>query len=132
VNGWIGVDLDGTLAEHYWPQDGPFEFNRIGAPVPRMVARVKSWLAEGKDVRIFTARADGGEVAIAMGASMGEHFRDVDRIVAIIQAWTLEHIGVKLSVTNKKDYGMIELWDDRAYRVIMNQGVRCCTHCESY
>lgn len=60
--GWIGVDLDGTLA-HYDGWKGP---EHIGAPIPAMVERVKAWLAEGKEVRISTARADGGEVAIAI------------------------------------------------------------------
>lgn len=50
---WIGVDLDGTLAE-YGSRNGA---NDIGNPVPKMLARVKKWLSEGKDVRIFTARA---------------------------------------------------------------------------
>ena len=50
--GWIGVDLDGTLAEyHGWHDDG-----RIGKPILPMVARVKKWLAEGKEVRIVTER----------------------------------------------------------------------------
>lgn len=44
--GWIGVDLDGTLAEYHGWDDG-----RIGAPIPKMVQRVKQWLAEGKEVR---------------------------------------------------------------------------------
>ena len=50
--GWIGVDLDGTLAEYNGWQ-GPAN---IGAPIPAMVERVKAWLEEGRDVRIFTAR----------------------------------------------------------------------------
>ena len=50
--GWIGVDLDGTLAEYLgWQGMG-----HIGEPIAPMVERVKAWLAEGKDVRIFTAR----------------------------------------------------------------------------
>ena len=36
--GWIGADLDGTLAEyHGWSADGS-----IGNPVPDMVERVKT------------------------------------------------------------------------------------------
>ena len=45
--GWIGVDLDGTLAYYdYWR--GP---EHIGEPIPAMLERVQRWLAEGKDVR---------------------------------------------------------------------------------
>ncbi len=50
--GWYGVDLDGTLA-HYDGWMGPTE---IGPPISKMVHRVRRWLAEGRDVRIFTAR----------------------------------------------------------------------------
>lgn len=116
--GWIGVDLDGTLA-HYDGWRGP---EHIGAPVPAMVERVKAWLAEGREVRIFTARADGGEVAIAMGNPDGEACRDVGRVIAFIQDWTERHIGVRLAVTNRKDYGMVALWDDRATAVVPNTG----------
>lgn len=118
--GWIGVDLDGTLA-HY---SGWISEEHIGDPIQPMADRVRQWLAEGRDVRIFTARADGGEVALAMGNPAGAAFRDVERIVGIIQDWTERHFGVRLPVTNRKDYGMIELWDDRAVQVIPNTGMR--------
>lgn len=110
MNGWIGVDLDGTLA-HY---DGWKGELHIGEPVPAMVARVRQWLLDGVEVRIFTARvwAGGG--------------RDVTSVRQAIQEWSLKHIGLVLEVTNEKDYGMIELWDDRAVRVIPNRGCPCC------
>jgi hypothetical protein len=117
-NGWIGVDLDGTLAVY----DGWVSEKHIGPPIPAMLARVKHWIEQGIEVRIFTARADGGEAALAMGNPHGEKFRDVSAIVAVIDDWCLEHIGVVLPVTNKKDYGMVELWDDRAKQVIPNTG----------
>ena len=119
-NGWIGVDLDGTLA-HY---NGWVDETHIGDPVPATADRVRAWLSEGHDVRIFTARADGGTAAIAMGNTAGEAFRDVERIISIIQDWTQKHFGVRLPVTNRKDYGMVELWDDRAVQVIPNTGRR--------
>lgn len=120
MNGWIGVDLDGTLA-HY---DGWVSEDHIGAPIPIMVERVKSWLDEGKDVRIFTARVDGGEVALGMGDPHGAGFRDVDRIRGVIEAWCLRYIGRVLPVTNRKDYGMVEVWDDRCIQVEPNTGRR--------
>lgn len=116
--GWIAVDLDGTLA-HYDEWRGE---DHIGEPIPPMLRRVKAWLAEGKDVRIFTARVDGGEVAKAMGDPNGDRFKDVERIRGFIDAWCEKHVGQKLPVTNKKDYGMIELWDDRAVQVVPNTG----------
>lgn len=110
--GWIGVDLDATLA-HYDGWQGP---GHIGPPVPAMLARVRSWLQDGHpkygrvDVRIVTARVALPEQA--------------DEVVAAVEAWTLEHLGVALPVTNSKDLGMIELWDDRVVQVEANTGRR--------
>ena len=122
MSGWIGVDLDGTLAE-YGGWKGP---GHIGAPIAAMVNRVKRWVSEGREVRIFTARVDGGGVALSMGDPNGEQCRDVDNVRAHIEAWCKEHIGVVLPITNVKDYGMIALWDDRAVHVKTNTGEPCC------
>jgi hypothetical protein len=110
-HGWIGVDLDGTLA-HYDKWRGA---DHIGDPIAPMVERVKLWLDNGRKVKIFTARVshDGTlsrkrEAAIAHEA---------------IQAWCATHIGSVLEVTNVKDYAMIELWDDRAVQVRQNTGI---------
>lgn len=110
MSGWIGVDLDGTLA-HY---DGWRGELHIGEPVPAMVARVRGWLAEDIEVRIFTAR-------VWQGAG-----RDIGPVRRAIQEWCLKHIGHALEVTCEKDYGMIALWDDRAVRVVPNTGCPCC------
>lgn len=112
TNGWIGVDLDGTLA-HY---DGWKGERHVGAPVPVMLARVKGWLAAGKEVRIFTAR-----VAQEPGdrADVG-----VPQIIAAIQDWCELHGLPRLKVTNIKDFQMVELWDDRAVAVYPNTGVQ--------
>jgi len=112
--GWIGVDLDGTLAEyHGWD---PKNIG-IGKPIPAMQARVKQWLAEGKKVKIMTAR---------INHTVGSAFvRDE------IEQWCLEHLGERLEVTCTKDYAMIELWDDRAVRVKANEGTPCCDHHEA-
>lgn len=104
--GWIGVDLDGTLAM-YEDWVGP---EHIGAPIPLMMARVKAWLEAGQEVRIYTARVGGNrpfEANLARSA---------------IKAWCIDHIGQELEVTCCKDYGMIECWDDRAVQVIPNTG----------
>lgn len=104
MSGWIGVDLDGTLA-HYDVGLGP---DHIGNPVPAMLFRVKQWVAEGREVRIFTARAS-----------------IQDQIPPIV-AWLERHGIGGLAITNKKDFGMIELWDDRCVRVVQNTGQSCC------
>lgn len=107
---WIGVDLDGTLAE-YTDWKGP---EHIGKPIPMMVNRVKRWLAAGKDVKIMTARAnpdnEGKEVS--------------DKAIDAIHNWCEDVFGKRLEVTYKKDTNMLELWDDRAVGVKLNTGVR--------
>lgn len=103
MKGWIGVDLDGTLA-HYDTWRG---IDHIGVPIKPMVDRVKQWLKDGVSVKIFTARVAG---------------RDADQVRAYIDAWCLEHIGQVLPVTNVKDFQMVELWDDRAVQVRCNTG----------
>ncbi len=44
--------------------------------------------------------------------------------MAAIDAWCERHFGRKLPVTCTKDYGMVELWDDRAVQVKENTGIR--------
>lgn len=110
--GWIGVDLDGTLARY----GGWVDEHHIGEPMPLMVERVKAWLANGIEVRIFTAR-----VAMAEG---NRATSTVEAITESIQRWCREHIGQTLDVTCSKDYGMVELWDDRCVQVISNTGRR--------
>jgi hypothetical protein len=121
MSGWIGVDLDGTLAEHYWskPDGSPYDELLIGKPVPKMVARIHAWLAEGWEVRVFTAR-------VGPHGSAPGFVENIEPIADAIRAWTKEHIGVVLEPTATKDYHMIELWDDRAVRVVMDTGDPCC------
>lgn len=107
-NGWTGVDLDATLA-HYDGWQGELH---IGEPIPEMVARVKEWISEGHEVRIFTARVHE-EVPGKRQACR-----------TAIEDWCEKHIGKRLRVTNTKDFGMIALWDDRAVQVIPNTGRR--------
>lgn len=107
--GWIGVDLDGTLA-HYdrWRGEG-----HIGEPILPMLYRVQDWLAEGKQVKIFTARV----------GPHGRAKRSREEIVQEIQGWCQIQTGHLLEVTHEKDFAMIELWDDRAVQVIPNTGI---------
>lgn len=116
MSGWVGVDLDGTLAYY----DGWKGETQIGPPIPEMVARVRRWLEEGREVRIFTARVAGG----ALNLDGSRH--DIANVRACIEAWAEKHIGTRLQVTCVKDFGMVELWDDRCVRVIPNTGRRCC------
>lgn len=109
-SGWIGVDLDGTLAMYQGWQG----IASIGAPVPAMVERVRQWVSEGRDVRIFTARVGPGS-------------RTPEELPATIQAiedWCINYIGAVLPITATKDFGMVELWDDRCVQVEPNTGRR--------
>ena len=111
-DGWIGVDLDGTLAEYHG-----FVEDVIGPPIPLMLARVKRWLAEGWEVRIMTARVGPLDTRL-----LEDTPTKIEKIRTMIEDWCEEHLGVRLQVTNEKDYNMMELWDDRAVQVEMNTG----------
>ena len=104
MTGWIGVDLDGTLAFY----DGFVSPSHIGPPVPKMLERVRKWRAEEREVRILTARVSC--------------LSEADEARAAISKWCLKHLGEVLPVTCMKDYEMIELWDDRCVQVEQNTG----------
>lgn len=106
---WIGVDLDGTWARTCrWR--GP---THIGPAVPLMTARVRLWLSAGWRVKVFTARYSEPEPVRS-------------EVVRAVQDFTEQEVGRRLEVTNQKDYDMVECWDDRAVRVLLNTGERCC------
>jgi hypothetical protein len=98
--GWIGVDLDGTLA--VWKQSGP-----PGDPIESMVAMVKGLLFRGIEVRIFTARASN------------------EKLIPEVEEWCMKHIGLKLPVTCSKDFECIAIYDDIAHKVEFNTGRIC-------
>ena len=98
--GWIGVDLDGTLAR----SDRNLSLARVGEPVPKMVDLVKSMVKNGVRVKIFTARAGDSEQ------------------VQLVKTWLVKNGLPNLEVTNVKDYDMIRFYDDRAVQVIANTG----------
>lgn len=106
ADGWIGVDLDGTLAKY----DGYQGITHIGPPIPAMLERVKRWLAEGRRVKIFTARVSCPNLNERAAAAL-----------AILE-WCDVYIGQRLNVTCTKDFEMDELWDDRAVAVEPNTG----------
>lgn len=115
--GWVGVDLDGVLAEYH----GWKGHDYIGEPIWPMVEKVRQWIKEGKEVKVFTAR-------VGVGRGFSEHsqaedtqeFADAQR--EMIEDWTEEIIGTRLEVTAQKDWAMMELWDDRAVQMVPNTG----------
>lgn len=101
-DGWVAIDLDGTLAVYNkWRG-----IHHIGEPVPAMLRHVLDLLHAGIEVRIFTARVQEGPEAIRA-----------------IEDWCIRHIGQVLPVTNVKDMSMVYMLDDRAFNVQKNTGV---------
>ena len=90
---WIGFDFDGTLAEEITLK-----------PIKPIVDLLKTYLKNGTECRIVTARAGHPEG------------------IQIVENWLKNQGLPELQVTNKKDYGMIVLYDDRAIQVITNTG----------
>jgi GNAT superfamily N-acetyltransferase/2'-5' RNA ligase len=99
---WVGVDLDGTLAK-YTEWKG---VQHIGEPIMPMVNRVKKWLEEGKNVKIFTARASNDN-------GLARYY---------VRQWCKEHIGRELPVTCVKDMHCTAIYDDKAKGVTKNRG----------
>ena len=142
---WIGVDLDGTLAG--WGDPHPTDVLTIGPPIAPMVARVKQMLAEGREVRIFTARVGPATKAECHAALCErgypahpeydpvvhdpEHFFLADQR-RLIEAWCVEHLGQVLPITATKDFHMVALYDDRCLQVVSNQGVLVQDGAEAY
>jgi hypothetical protein len=98
--GWIGVDLDGTLA-HYESYAGE---EIIGRPITAMKNRVLEWIKNGKEVKILTARA---------GTPKGK---------SAVESWLKSNGFGELEVTDRKDFKMEALYDDRCVQVETNTG----------
>lgn len=110
--GWIGVDLDRTLAEYH-------SFNgmdHVGIPIPAMVDRVKRWLAAGYDVRIFTARV------YLPPAPTIQDYRDYNAAHGAIEAFCMDNFGQRLPITCSKDLHCSRIFDDLAVGVRPNTG----------
>jgi hypothetical protein len=101
----IAVDFDGTLVEYH----GWKGVDHIGEVIPKMMARVQQWVAEGEEVVIFTARvSDGGDD----GSLAAHHITD----------FLMQHGLGHLEITATKRKSFKEFWDDRAVQVVPNTG----------
>lgn len=105
---WIGFDLDGTLAEFI----GWKGIEHIGKPVQKMCDKIKELHAQGKEVKIVTAR-----VAPREG---GDNPKEARRY---IEEWCKRELGFVPEITHEKDSHMECLYDDRAKQVIPNKGI---------
>lgn len=107
---WVGFDLDGTLAVY----DGWKGIEHIGEPIESTVDYAKRLLAAGVEVKIMTARA------CTILWLIDEE--EADRGLTAIRKWCFEQFGQYLEVTAEKDFSMLYLVDDRAYRMEFNTG----------
>jgi hypothetical protein len=133
--GWIGVDLDGCLAQ-WGTKDAVTDYIHydvlvIGAPIPKMVERVKALIAAGEDVRIFTARigpVTTEEAIRALAKAPGYEPSPTPCLdwanyqTTLIETWCKEHLGKWLPITCVKDFHMYQLYDDRCVQVYTNTG----------
>jgi hypothetical protein len=110
--GWIGVDLDRTLVEYHGFQG----MDHIGEPVLLMVERVRKWLSEGQDVRIFTAR-----VYLPKEYTL-EEWKNHWLAHSAIEGFCVNTFNRRLPITCCKDLSMIRLYDDLAVQVEPNTG----------
>lgn len=130
--GWIGFDLDGTLAEyHGWMGE-----QNIGAPVAPMVNLIRQLHERGVEVKIVTARVSprGQPVSVHLNPYMAESLtvEAPDKMPwafeirwgarEFIQEWCYRNLGFVPEITHEKDYRMLYLVDDRCVQVEPNTG----------
>lgn len=106
--GYILVDLDHTLGHYTTHKEQGLN---IGDPIPAMVERIKRWLKDGEDVRIFTARASRAD------------FKGSDE-EKMIQEWCESVFGHPLQIQNWKCFDCKAIWDNIAVTVEVNSGWR--------
>lgn len=126
---WLGIDFDGTLSKY----DGWVSCSHVGDPVSQMVDRIKFFQKKFPDieVRIFTARwypmayvlrdKITQEDILQCEPNSDEHRSFLSAFA--IQVFCLDHFGFVVPITCMKDFGMIELWDDRCVQVYPNEGI---------
>ena len=110
TKGWIGCDLDGTLAEY----TGWKGWQHIGKPIQPMVDRLKRYMSRGLTVKIWTARCS--KVSLARSNVTFEQMEQV------IQDWTEIVFGKRLEVVTEKDCDMLFCFDDSVMQVEPNTG----------
>lgn len=102
------VDLDGTLAY----QLHPYNPNKIGPPVLKMVNKIDAWLKAGDKVCIFTAR---------MSVAAHTPLR-LKKNRMMIQEWSKMFLGKVLPITAEKHPAITDYWDNNAHRIETDTG----------
>lgn len=115
--GWVGFDFDRTLAvyhHHMYPA--------LGDPIPGIVDLAKRILGHGYEIRLVTARVcDVLLYRYEQGDRSPEVIRDQEQRKSLGE-WLFSVFGMVITVTNRKDFKMICLYDDRAKEVVPNTG----------
>ena len=142
--GWYGFDLDGTLAKY----DKWKGIDHIGEPVKPMVDLIKRMHAEGRVVKILTARvapranaeykdrekcappdyvttADFSCLSATAKTWVENMYLYLDTWGAreFIIDWCMKNLGFLPEITHEKDHLMLELYDDRVKQVVPNEGL---------
>lgn len=97
------VDADGTLFETIVPYDP----NKLGKPVPRMVRNIRRWLKLGDQVVILTAR---------MNRAVHSPGR-LRKTNMMINAVCQKLFGRHFVCTAEKHPMMTDFWDNNAHRI---------------
>lgn len=92
--GWVGFDFDGTLCQFPYPDGLPYGPNQ-----PKMVGILRNFIAAGAAVKIVTARASDPYTR------------------ASVNDWLRKNDFPAIPITDKKDWTMLALFDDRAITV---------------
>ena len=129
--GWYGFDLDGTLAKY----DGWKGIDHIGEPVKPMVDLIKKMHAEGKVVKIMTARVApkekpeskpnpymAGNLCVQEPDVQTWALKDEWTPLEFVQEWCYRNLGFIPEIVYQKDHLMLELYDDRVKQVVPNEG----------
>jgi hypothetical protein len=103
------VDLDGTLARFdVWKG-----WNHIGEPIPKMVQKVRGWIAKGDKVVVFTSRMANTNEYVPISS--------LNEAKKVIEEWCVKNVGQLLPVTGQKGTCDI-IYDDLAVHVMKNRG----------
>jgi hypothetical protein len=109
------VDFDGTLAE----DTGWKGYRHLGAPIPKMITKVKKWLANGDKVVVHTARLTW---TTESPYNPTEEGLDRQGIVNLLEAWLEKNVGGKLPIINEK-HGEGRMYDDWGRHIVRNTGM---------
>lgn len=123
ARGWIGFDLDGTLAYH--DPDSGFK-KEVGPPVGAdndgisLLDRVRVLISQGREVKIFTARIWPLGTLEELNPKNSARVREASEQLRLIRKFCLQNLGQILEVTCIKDPTMYKIVDDRAVTVERN------------